>query len=520
MLLNINNMTTEQKLSMLLCIRSFNENDMEFVMEMVKKRAVSCIQANPRKPEQWKKIVEAADYPILVMNDMEQGFPPSNLPQIPVISLAACGKKEYFESFAKGVVRDAKAEGFTGNWGPVIDLHRIAGPFNVGRNFSDDPKVATEYAAILMDIYKKNHFLATGKHFPGGQDCPFDTHMAEGFTNLSEKELMEVDIYPYIELHKMGLLPCIMTNHQVYTSLDTEYPASLSKKCIDIIRNLGFDGVCFTDSLAMMGILQKYGEKNAYGLAVYAGNDILLPNVSTSAKECYEMVCEAYKEGMFSEERLNEAVRRILAAMQFVSETPEHPTVFTEKDEENLNSIAKECITSVLDEGVSAKLGGKNEDKLFVIITNSEAGDIIEQEIHAKPGWYSPVLLGKTIQKEFPGAGIVYLPEYPAYTDNHKIFIETVKYKEVIFCTYCQSQCYLGSDAMTRRVEAVINALVHSGKTDTVVHFGNPFAVNNLLHIKRKIFGYNIKESQKYCIEALAGKFEPRGKLPFKVDFN
>ena len=57
MLLNIDNMTTEQKLSMLLCIRSFNENDMEFVLEMVKKRAISCIQANPRKPEQWKKLL-------------------------------------------------------------------------------------------------------------------------------------------------------------------------------------------------------------------------------------------------------------------------------------------------------------------------------------------------------------------------------------------------------------------------------------------------------------------------------
>ena len=152
MLLNIENMTTEQKLSMLLCIRQFEEDDMDYTMEMVKKRAISSIQANPRKPEQWKCIIEAADYPILVLNDMEQGYPPSDLPQIPVMSLAACGKKEYFESFAKGVIRDAKKEGFNGNWGPVIDLHRISGPFNVGRNFSDNPKFVTECAAIISEI--------------------------------------------------------------------------------------------------------------------------------------------------------------------------------------------------------------------------------------------------------------------------------------------------------------------------------------------------------------------------------
>ena len=37
MLLNIENMTTEQKLSMLLCIRQFEEDDMDYTMEMVKK---------------------------------------------------------------------------------------------------------------------------------------------------------------------------------------------------------------------------------------------------------------------------------------------------------------------------------------------------------------------------------------------------------------------------------------------------------------------------------------------------
>ena len=519
MLLNIENMTTEQKLSMLLCIRQFEEDDMDYTMEMVKKRAISSIQANPRKPEQWKCIIEAADYPILVLNDMEQGYPPSDLPQIPVMSLAACGKKEYFESFAKGVIRDAKKEGFNGNWGPVIDLHRISGPFNVGRNFSDNPKVVTECAAIISEIYRQNNFLSTGKHFPGGHDCPFDTHMTEGFTNLSREELIEYDVYPYIELHKRGLLPCIMTNHQIYTSIDTDYPASLSKKCIDIIRDAGFDGVAFTDSLAMMGILQKYGEKNAYGLAIYAGNDIILPNLRTSARECYEMVCEAYREGMFTEERLNEAVRRILAAMEFVSQTPENPTEFTEQDEKNLRSVAKECITAVNDEGIKTALGGKAEDKLFVITTNTGSGDIIEQEIMQKPGWYSPVLLGKTIQKEFPGAGIMFLPEFPTASENQAVLVEATKYKEVIFCTFCDAQCYQGSDALTRRFESVINCLVHSGKTDTVVHFGNPFAVNNLMHIKRKLFGFKIKESQKHCIEALAGKFEPTGKMPFKAEF-
>ena len=64
-----------------------------------------------------------------------------------------------------------------------------------------------------------------------------------------------------------------------------------------------------------------------------------------------------------------------------------------------------------------------------------------------------------------------------------------------------------------------MNALIHSNKLSTVVHFGNPFALKNVLHIPRKVFGYMIPDSQEYAIDVLKGNIEAKGKLPYEIDF-
>ncbi|MBR5307219.1 MAG: hypothetical protein IKU43_00490 [Clostridia bacterium] len=519
MLLKFEDMTTEQKLGMVFCARRFQPEDVDFIIEMLKKRALGCIQVPYMQPDIIKKLLDAADYPVLCINDTEQGFTPANLPRASLASLSACDNPEYFKSFAKGIAVHAKAAGLNGTWGPVLDILTVDAPCKVGRCFSSDPEKIVEKAAIIAQVFKDNGFLSTGKHFPGGTDVGYDTHMAEGVSNLTEEELLKQDIYPYIELNKRGLLPCIMTTHTVFKNIDPDYPASLSKKCIDIIRKQGFDGVAFTDSLAMMGILQKYGEENAYGLAVSAGNDIVLPNLRTSVKDAFNMFVHQYELGIITDERLDEATRRVLKAMEFVAAEPANPSEFTEQDFENLKNVSRDCVTAVLDNGVNAKLDGKNEDKLFIVITNGPAGDLIEQEISEKPGWYSPTLIGKTIEAEFPGAGLGFLPEFPTSGENEKILTLASNYREVIFMTYCDSPCYLGTDSMTKRVEAVINCLSLSGKVSTVCHFGSPYALKSISHIKRKIFGYKNKESQKYAVEVLSGKLEAKGKLPYNVEF-
>ena len=134
--LKLEELTEEQKIGMLLCARSFrDEDDLSFVLELIRNHALGSVQPPIGKPEIVQQIRQAADYPILIITDMEMGFPTSELSPVPLMTLSACDKPEYFRSFARAVVRDAKAAGFNGTWGPVIDVKEPG-----FRRISDDPE--------------------------------------------------------------------------------------------------------------------------------------------------------------------------------------------------------------------------------------------------------------------------------------------------------------------------------------------------------------------------------------------
>lgn len=518
MKLKLEEMTLEQKLGMVLCARRMEEDDIEFIKELIEKRALGCIQPSVHETDLVNELVSKADYPIILINDAEQGYPGSDLPKIPMNSLSACGSLEYCRAFAKGIVRDSKKAGLNGAWGPVIDTMAGDAPNFVHRTFSDSPETVSKLSEEIAKVFKQNNFIACGKHYPDPSGISVDTHMREGFSEYTEEFVREHNLAPYKYLMERGLLTTIMVGHTLYKNIDPEYPASLSKKVLDIIREMGFDGVIFTDSFAMMGILQRFGEDNIYGMAMAAGNDIILPNYRTSVRSCYEKLKKNFEEGLFTEERLNEAVRRILELQDFVRTEPENPTEFTKEDEKLLNDVAKDCITAITDEGVSASLTDENKEKLFVVLTESgyESDDQTPEIMTSE--WYSAERIADRIKENFPESTVEFIPEFSTWQQHEYILNKATSFKEVVVVTFCNTCCYMGTDGLTRRSEGWINSLRYSGKISAVVHFGNPFALKNLEHIPRKIFGYMIPDSQKYAIDVLAGKIEAKGKLPFAVD--
>jgi hypothetical protein len=114
-LLNFADLSIDQKLGMVLCARKFygaDEDNVGFIVELIKNHALGCVQLNANLHEVNKRILDAADYPLLVFNDTERGFPTSTLPKVPLMSLAACDNPAYYRSFARCIARDAKAAGF------------------------------------------------------------------------------------------------------------------------------------------------------------------------------------------------------------------------------------------------------------------------------------------------------------------------------------------------------------------------------------------------------------------------
>ena len=103
----------------------------------------------------------------------------------------------------------------------------------------------------------------------------------------------------------------IMVSHNIVHNIDAEYPASISKKVHDLLRNeYGYTGIIITDSLSM-GAISKYAVNVSAGvLAVEAGNDIIL---TSSFEEHINQVIKAYENKEIDEKIIHKAAKRVLA---------------------------------------------------------------------------------------------------------------------------------------------------------------------------------------------------------------
>ena len=105
----------------------------------------------------------------------------------------------------------------------------------------------------------------------------------------------------------------IMVSHLSAPSVTgDDTPSSLSYTMItDVLRGqLGFNGVVITDAMNMGAVTSRYGSADAAVAAVNAGADmILMPDNFTDA---YQGVLDAVMNGTISQDRLDEAVTRIV----------------------------------------------------------------------------------------------------------------------------------------------------------------------------------------------------------------
>ena len=88
-------------------------------------------------------------------------------------------------------------------------------------------------------------------------------------------------------------------------------PCALSSEVVTgLLRGqLGFNGVVITDALNMSAVSEYYAADEAAILALKAGCDMLL--MPEDFEKAYNGVLQAVRDGVISEERVNDSLRRI-----------------------------------------------------------------------------------------------------------------------------------------------------------------------------------------------------------------
>ena len=232
------------------------------------------------------------------------------------LGIAKTGDPRMGYDWAKAVCDQVVPIGFGWTHSLVLDVN--TNPMNpeIGnRSLGDNPEAVIEFGKAILQGYKNGGIIATGKHFPGRGHSASDAHHGLPVIDLSEKELREKHIAPYVAMIESGL-PAIMTAHTLYPSLEPQdVPATLSKKIVtDLLKcELGFKGCITTDALGMGGIVSRFEEKDAAVRALNAGCDLLLlRDEGGIVEEVVPAVVKAVKNGIIPEERIDDALTRSL----------------------------------------------------------------------------------------------------------------------------------------------------------------------------------------------------------------
>jgi beta-N-acetylhexosaminidase len=234
----------------------------------------------------------------------------------PPMGMTAIGDLDLAYKVANTLGREMAAIGVTQFYHPVCDVN--INPLNpeIGvRSFGDDPKLCAKYVEATVRGYQDAGIVATVKHFAGRGDSATDAHDVLDVCRADLKRMREVELVTFQAGINVGA-KALMTAHTIFPAFDKEFPATLSTKILtDLLRGeMGFKGVIVSDAIGMAAILKKWPLPQACAMAIKAGVDtILLKADDESRSQCLFGIKSAIERGELSEERLNDAVRRLLS---------------------------------------------------------------------------------------------------------------------------------------------------------------------------------------------------------------
>lgn len=255
--------------------------------------------------------------PLLIAVDQEGGTVTRlRAPLVTTISQmaqAATGDPQTAYQCARLTGQQLRSFGINLNFAPVLDVNcNPANPVIGTRSFGEDPALVGEFAMAALHGYRTTGVIATGKHFPGHGDTGIDSHLGLPTVHHERGRLAKIELAPFEATIRAGI-PALMSAHIIFTALDL-HPATLSPAILIQLlrRDLGFEGVIFTDALDMQAIAARYTPSEAALRSKAAGADLLLPLGSLESQiEVARALVAAVEQGELSHESFAATAQRL-----------------------------------------------------------------------------------------------------------------------------------------------------------------------------------------------------------------
>ena len=168
---------------------------------------------------------------------------------------------------------------------------------------------------------------------------------------------------------------------------------------------------------------------------------------------------------------------------------------------------------------MSEKLS-KDGRHYFAVLTETaiDLDDIDKVEVDTlSKEWFNPVKIAEKINSLFPNSTVRTITQFPTPTEVCRALNESVDCDDVVFVTYFNTRDYVGVEALTTRITSLMTALQVTNRISAVLHFGNPFVLEDVPHVPRVIVGAASAKTIDTAFDVLAGDYPANGVLPYEV---
>ncbi len=436
------------------------------------------------------------------------------------MAIGATGDTQYAYDAARFTAQEAKAMGVSINFYPVVDVNdNPANPIINVRSFGENPQRVGEFGAAYVKGTEDQHVLATAKHFPGHGDTSVDSHIELPVLPFDRARLDKIELLPF-EAAIQGGVGAVMTAHIYLPQLEKTpgVPASLSRSITTgLLRDdLGFKGLIFTDGLPMHAITSNFGAEQAPVMAIEAGADVALEPVDVL--KTFAALQDAVKSGALTEKRLNQSVRRLLAAKAWAGLSERRAPALDQLDtlvsspaaQQKSQEIIEHALTLVKDEGHALPLH-LSDDEQVLLLNFVDAND---QEY--------PGTAGLTFRAEFlkRHPKTLFATVTPAISPSEARLIQQLagSYKSVVVSCSIRIASYKGSLGLNDVQQSLLKALVQHKGPFVFALFGSPYLLNYLPELPSYALAYDFYPgAETAMVRAIFGEIRFAGRLPVTV---
>jgi beta-N-acetylhexosaminidase len=263
--------------------------------------------------------------PLLISSNCEAGGNGACNDGTYIATSAQCGasadpQTAYQVGYVSGV--EGTAVGCNWTFGPIVDiLLNWRNTIVNTRAYGNDPDQVIAMAKAYIKGVRESGMAACAKHFPGDGVEERDQHLVLGVNDLSCEEWDRTFGKVYRALIEDGL-QSIMVGHIALPAYSRKLrpgirdqeimPATLAPELIsDLLRGqLGFNGLILTDASHMAGMACAKERRLQVPEAIAAGCDMFL--FFNDPEEDFGYMLEGFRSGIISEQRLDDALHRIL----------------------------------------------------------------------------------------------------------------------------------------------------------------------------------------------------------------